>query len=159
MKQNELSLCLRGVVLLIGAAVIFLAAVFIPLLGDNLALLYPGFERHYTACVVYVWLTLLPFLSALGIAWRIFSDIGRDMSFSLKNANRLRLICYLALADTLLYIIGAGILAMFSALHPGVLVVILCVIFMGFSLCIASAALSHLCRKAALLKDENDLTI
>jgi len=159
LKQKELSVSLRVIVPLVAAAVIILAAVYIPLLGQNLAQQNPDRAALYTPCLITVWLSVLPVLAALVVAWFIFSDIGRDMSFSLRNAARLRLICYLAIADTALYIAGAVLLAALNALHPGILVVLLCVIFMGFFLSVAAAALSHLTRKAAELKAENDLTI
>lgn len=158
MKQKELSVCLRVIVPLAAVGVIVLAAVFIPQLGRTLAR-QNAEQAYYVPCLVWVWVSVLPVLAALAVAWRIFADIGRDMSFSLKNAARLRLICYLAIADTVLYIALAGTLAALNVLHTGIFVVLLCVIFMGFFLSVAAAALSHLTRKAAALKDENDLTI
>ncbi len=43
--------------------------------------------------------------------------------------------------------------------HPGVVLGSLLVVFAGAAAAVAAAALSHLVRKAALLQEENDLTI
>lgn len=159
MKQKELSLWLRAVVILVALAVLFLAVVFVPDMGEELARQNPNLDFMYMPCLIYVWVTVLPVAAALVLSWLIFTDIGRDNSFSAANAARLKGISILALADTALYILAAFLLAFFHALHPGILVVIVCVVFMGISLTVAAAALSHLTRKAALLKSENDLTI
>ena len=159
MRQKELSVWLRVIVVLIGAAVIFLAVVFVPDAGRTLAARDPEFGHLYRPCLICIWITVLPVLAALCAAWLIFAEIGRDNSFCLKNAARLRLICFLAVADTVLYIAGGVTLALLGALDPGFFIILVCVVFMGFSLSVAAAALSHLTRKAAMLKAENDLTI
>jgi hypothetical protein len=43
--------------------------------------------------------------------------------------------------------------------HPGVALASLIVVFFGVAVCVISAALSHLVMKAALLQEENELTI
>lgn len=159
MKQKELSIWLRAVVILIGVAVIFLVVVLLPGMIPELMLRYPDFEALLVPCMVYVYVTVIPVLFALIAAWQIFIEIGRDNSFCVKNALRLRSICLFGAVDTVLYIAAAVILGSLGALLPSLLVIIICIVFMGMLITIAAAALSHLTRKAAEVQSENDLTI
>ena len=159
MKQKELSNWLRAIVIIIGLTVLLLAVVFVPNIGKTLVKQNPGTENMYLPCLLYVWATFIPVLGALVLGWFIFAEIGADNSFCAANARRLKHICYLAVFDTLLYIAAAFILAAVNQLHPGTLVIIMCVVFMGVAMSVAAAALSHLTKKAADLKSENELTI
>lgn len=159
MKQKELSVWLRCIIVLIGAAVLFLAIVFVPDLGEEAVRVNPNLAWLYLPCLLYIWFTALPVFAALVIAWLIFAEIGRDNSFCLANARRLRTISFLALTDTLLYILWTIALGVLHALHPGVLVGVICIVFMGLGFTVGTAALSHLTKKAADLKADSDLTI
>ena len=159
MKQKELSVWLRVVVVLIGVAVVFLGAVFLPMLGREAAEMNEELSYLFWPCLLYLEATILPVLAALALAWLIFAEIGRDNSFCMANARRLRAISILALVDTLLYILWIIALGLLGALHPGVLIGSVCIVFMGVGFTVGAAALSHLARKAAALKDENDLVI
>lgn len=159
MRQKELSIWLRAIVVILGFTILFLAVVFIPDIGKELVRQNPGSGHMYLPCLIYIWITVLPVLSALVLGWFIFAEIGNDNSFCAANARRLKYISYLAVLDTLLYIVAAFILAWLRQLHIGILVIIMCVVFMGVALAVAAAALSHLTKKAADLKSENDLTI
>ena len=118
-------------------------------------------ELAYLAwpCLGLFWVGLAIVAAALAFAWRIFAEIGRDNSFCAENARRLRIISGLALTDTLLC--AAGIVALFllRALHPGVFLLLLLITAVGAGITVAAAALSHLTLKAAVLQDENDLTV
>ncbi len=159
MKQKELSVWLRVVVVLIGVAVVFLGAVFLPMLGREAAEMNAELSYLFWPCLLYLETTILPVLASLVLAWLIFAEIGRDNSFCMANARRLRAISILALVDTLLYILWAVALGLLGALHPGVLIGSVCIVFMGVGFTVGAAALSHLAQKAAALKDENDLVI
>ncbi|MBO4878853.1 MAG: DUF2975 domain-containing protein, partial [Clostridia bacterium] len=43
--------------------------------------------------------------------------------------------------------------------HPGIVLFSWIVVFFGLAVAVGAACLSHLVRKAAVLQDENDLTI
>ena len=159
MKQRELSVWLRVVVVLIGVAVVFLGAVFLPMLGREAAEMNAELAWLFWPCLLYLEATILPVLAALVLAWLIFAEIGRDNSFCMANARRLRAISILALVDTLLYILLPIALGLLGILHPGVLIGCVCIVFMGVGFTVGAAALSHLAQKAAALKDENDLVI
>ncbi len=159
MKQKELSVCLRCVEVLVALTVAFLAFLFVPELGREMALQNPNYDFMFWPCLLYIWATVVPVAVALVIAWRIFQEIGRDNSFCAGNARRLKIICYLAILDTGLYVLALVLLAAMNLLHPAVMVAIICVVFFGLTIAAVAAALSHLTQKAADVQSENDLTI
>ncbi len=158
-QQKELAVWLRAVVILIFLCCLFLAVIVIPEQGDEYLNRHPEYTALFLPGLIFFWVTLLPVIASLVLAWRIFTEIGRDNSFCEKNALRLRGISRLALLDTVLYILFAVFQACLGLLHPEFIPTYLAVIFVGADMTITSAALSHLTRKAADLKSENDLTI
>lgn len=159
MKQKELSRWLRGVVVIGWIACALLAWPIAPKLAWDAATDVPELAYLAWPCLAIFWLGLVVVAVAMGFAWRIFAEIGRDNSFCRENARRLRAISFLALADTVLCILSMLALLLLHALHPGIFLLMLLIAAIGSGIAIASAALSHLTLKAALLQDENDLTI
>ena len=159
MKQSELSKWLKVIAAVAALCCVALGAYIMPLLGDDVVQQFPEYRNMYWPCLVFFWVTELPVLAALVCAWQIFTQIGRDNSFCMENAARLRTVSRLAILDTVLYVLAAVALAVLKLLHPSLLIADMAVVFVGLAVAVASAALSHLTQKAASLKDENDLTI
>lgn len=159
MKQAELSRWLKIIVIVAALSCLALCIFIVPQLGRAAVRHYPEYSGYYLPCLIFFWVSALPVFAALIKAWEIFREIGKDNSFCAQNAARLRVISIMALADTIYYIIGAVVLAALNMLHPALMIILIGVLFIGFTVMTASAALSHLTQKAASLKDENDLTI
>ena len=159
MRQKELSRWLRCVVVIGWIACLLLAGVVVPKLAADAAVDLPEFAYLAMPCLAIFWLGMIPVILALWYAWRIFGEIGRDNSFCRENARRLRIISWLALADTILCVLSMIALLLLNALHPGVFLLMLLIAVIGAGLAVAAAALSHLTLKAALLQEENDLTV
>ena len=171
MKQKELSILLRAVVILCCLVWLVFANWFGRMLGIAIV------EGAYmVAFPLLLCLMLLPPLVVFWDAWNIFTQIGKNNSFCLENARRLRRISFCALADTVLDIILLiyGVVNRFQfiagfapddiikALGDDMFLAVvkfLFVAFIGVAVTVAAAALSHLTLKAADLQDENDLTI
>ena len=95
----------------------------------------------------------------LVIGWKIFTNIGNDRSFTSMNANYLKWISVLAAVDSFFFFSGNIILGLLNMNHPGIVMASLVVVTFGISVSIIAAALSHLVMKAAVLQEQNDLTI
>ncbi len=171
MKQKELSILLRVVVVLCGLVWLVFANWFGRMLG--LAIVEGAYVLYYPLLLC---LMLLPPLVVFWDAWHIFTDIGRNRSFTAVNARRLRRISLCALLDTVLDIVLLvyGVIHRFrfvarfapddimKAMGDDLFLAVirfLFVAFIGMAVTVAAAALSHLTLKAADLQDENDLTI
>ena len=135
------------------------AFVFLPMLASALLEEFPAYQKWYWPCLVYGWAVLLPGFAGLWEFWKICVEIGRDNSFSQKNARSLFRICLLALTMAALLAVGVAALCLLGMGLPALLIAML-----GFAAACAlvallANALSQLVRRAAAIKSENDLTI
>ena len=145
----------------LAAALIGLLAafVFLPMLASALLEEFPAYQKWYWPCLIYGWVVLLPGFAGLWDFWKICVEIGRDNSFSQKNARALFRICLLALTMATLLAVGVAALCLLGMGLPALLIAML-----GFAascalVALLANALSQLVRRAAAIKDENDLTI
>jgi len=159
MKQKELALWLRAVVVLCAVGSLVLAGVVSMRLSIAYLNSYLLENVPPRWLMGVVWASMIPMLWFLALIWQIAGEIGRDNSFCLKNAQRLKVCSYLALTDTVLYAVSLVIMALRNELTIRVLAMTVLLLAMGVAVAVCCAALSHLTRKAAILQDENDLTI
>ncbi len=159
MEQKTLSRWISLV--LIGAAFIgfFIFFVVIPMYGKSILSNYPEFSNRFWPWLIFLWVFAFPCYAAIIVGLKISRRIGMDQSFSMENAKSLKTISYLAAGDTVFFLLGNCALLFMNMSHPGVLAASLIISFIGFAVTIAAAALSHLVKKAAILKEENDFTI
>ena len=121
--------------------------------------LSPNLKVMFWPCLIYFWISTIPVMVFMALVWQMATEIGRDNSFCMKNALRLRTCSLLAAADTVYYIIGGVVLLSMNLLHIGIAIIGLGVCAVGAAISVLCAALSHLTRKAADMRSENDLTI
>lgn len=160
MNQKELAAALKVILLMCLLAGLVLCGLLIPSIGREIAAENPEVAWMFWPCLAALWITCLPVLAVLALVWRIATQIGRDNSFCVENARRLKWICCLALADTGVYLAGAVVFfILFRGLPPFLLWCFLAVILVGVAIAVVSAILSHLIQKAAELKADQDLTI
>lgn len=159
MKQKELSRLLRGIVIIGWIACALLACPVAPKLAHDAAVDAPELAYLAYPLLSVFWIALAIVAVALLFGWKIFGEIGRDNSFCPENARRLRIISWLALADTVLCIVCIMALLLLRALHPGIFLLLLLIAVIGSGIAVSAAALSHLTLKASALQTENDLTI
>ena len=159
MEQKALAKWLKLVLLGMGLCGLAVYLGIIPAYGLSLRSLYPEFSNRFWPWLIFLWVSGVPCYGVLALGWRIAANIGRDASFSMDNARCLRYIALLAALDGAYFFLGNLILLFLNMSHPGVVLGSLLVVFAGAAVAVAAAALSHLVRKAALLQEENDLTI
>ena len=159
MEQKALAKWLKLVLLGMGLCGLAVYFFIIPAYGASLRSLYPEFSNRFWPWLIFLWVSGVPCYVVLALGWRIAANIGRDASFSMDNARCLRHIALLAALDGAYFFLGNLILLFLNMSHPGVVLGSLLVVFAGAAVAVAAAALSHLVRKAALLQEENDLTI
>ena len=145
----------------LAAALVGLLAAFVllPALASALLEEFPAYQKWYWPCLIYGWVVLLPGFVGLWEFWKICVEIGRDNSFSQKNARSLFRICLLALTMAALLAAGVAALCLLGMGLPALLIAML-----GFAAACAlvallANALAQLVRRAAAIKSENDLTI
>ncbi|OOR05850.1 hypothetical protein BW897_31190 [Bacillus cereus] len=159
MKQKELSAWLK---LIIVFCVIFGLLFFIyigPEKGNEILLDSEKLKVLYQPFIRFIWITGIPFFIALVLGWQICSDIGSDQAFTVKNADRLKIISILSMIEGVLYITTLFYLFIVRGYRTNVLIVLLLILFFSVVISVFTAMLSYLVRKASEIKQDNDLTI
>lgn len=159
MKQSTLSKWLKLILAGLGVCGIIIYALVIPMLAEAMVEQYPEFSGWQWPWLILIWATALPCYAALVLGWKIAANIGADRSFSLSNASLLKWIAILAAGDSALFFAGNLLYLLLSMNHPSIVLFSLLIVFLGVAISVASAALSHLVRKAAELQTQSDLTI
>lgn len=164
MGQKELSLLLKLVVAVLAVFLTLALGFFVPPLAHEAYLFYKDISEALANAFAWgvpavIGLSAIPCYASLVLAWRIFAAIGRNNSFCVENARRLRTISRLALADTALYVVLSMGLCALGIGHPSIVLILTAIILFGAAVTVCCAALSHLTQKAADLKADSDLTI
>ena len=87
------------------------------------------------------------------------SAIAKDESFTVKNAEYLKKISFLATVDVVFLLAWNVILFALKMSNLNIFLVCLLIDFMGVVIAVIFAALSHLVGKAAVLQEQSDYTI
>lgn len=159
MEQKSLSRWLKCILFGIGLAGAAVYALVLPIYGAHLRIFYPEFTDCYWPWLVFLWISGAPCFAVLVLAWKITTNIGNDQSFIEQNAVLLKKISVLAISDTAFFFIGNIVLLLLNMSHPGIAIASLAIVFIGVSVAVAAAALSHLVKKAAALQEQSDWTI
>ena len=117
-------------------------------------------EPRFWIDLIYIWIVGALSFVALGQAWKICVEIGRDNTFSEVNARGLVRISRLMGAACALMAVGLAVL-LFGRGQPEPVLEGLTALgaLIALVLALFASAMAQLIRAGAALKDENDLTI
>ncbi len=159
MEQRTLVQWLKILVIFAAVCGVGICVGALPPMGRSFADQYPELAHCYLPWLIFLWVLAVPCFLALVLAWKIFVNIEKDHSFCMENAEYLKKFSYLAVADSGILFLGNVCFLVLGMNHPSIFLTCLLVMFAGIGIAVASACLSHLVRKAALLQEESDLTI
>lgn len=159
MNQRTLGIWLKSILIGVGICGLIVFLCVVPIIGRNIALLNPEYEYCFWPWTIFIWLCALPCYLSLFWAWKISSQISRDNSFSQINAEYCKKIMIAALVDSGLFFLGNVVLLLLNMSHPGVTIFSTIISFVGIAIAVASAVLSHLISKAAIIRSENEATV
>lgn len=159
MEQKALAKWLKIILIGVGLCGLVVYFIIFPNFGEELVYDHPEFADRFWPWMIFLWVSGIPCYAALVLGWKIAANIGKDRSFSDANAKYLKWVAYLAAGDGIFFFLGNIVLLFANMSHPAVVMVSLMVVFAGVAVAVASAALSHLVQKAAVLQEQSDLTI
>lgn len=159
MTQSKLSRRLKAVILCVSLCLAGVYLWFLPMLGMEVRAENPEFAHCFWPWLIFLWGTGLPIVVAMATSWKIAAEIGADRSFTRENSLRMRRISTLAFWDTAYFFAGNLVMGFMFVSHPGVLLYSFFFDLAGICIGVVAAALSHLIYKAALLREEQTLTI
>lgn len=159
MNQRELSIWLKGLLLMSGVLGLFLCFGLAPNMGSTLAESDPSRAHLFWPCLLFIWIACIPIYMALYQAWMIFKNVGEDNSFCEENMLRLKKVSRLSIIVVLMYSCAAFWLLIVDLVNFYIFLAIFVILFASIFVAVSSAVLSHLVNKAVELQKENDLTI
>lgn len=159
MEQKHLSKWLKLILLGVGICGLIIYAFVIPMCGLSLRTLYSEFSNRFWPWLIFIWVSGIPCFMVLYLSWKISSNIGKDLSFTEQNASLLKSISFLSAADAGFFFVGNIVLLLLNMSHPSIVIASFIVVFVGVSVSVVSAVLSHLVKKAAALQEQSDWTI
>ena len=157
MDQKKLAIWLKAIVVGCALCGLLLFGFILPRYLAYAAEEVP--DLPHTAWNVFMWVLAVPCYAVLIFIWQMANEIGKDNSFSLENANHLRMIALLAGLDAGMLLVGNVIFMAMKHSIPTLALVSAFMCFVGLAISVGAACLSHLVRKAALLQEDSDLTI
>jgi hypothetical protein len=149
------TIILRGVICLIGLAVLGFCLVLLPMAIST--------DRvgYYRPILVGMYFPAIPFFLALYEALKLLSYIDKNKAFSSLSVKALRNIKYCGIAISGMY--AAGMPYIFYAADrddaPGVVLIGFVIVFASFVVATAAAVFERLLKHAVEIKSENDLTV
>ena len=160
MKQKEMSNYLK--LITVGVGIILTAFVlwFLPMVLKETLTEVAGNMGYIMTCVI-IGISAIPALGCLARFWGICVRIGKNESFTSKNARALKCMSHYMLTDVLIYTLYLVWFCISGWAHKAAWLFfpILLALFVSVTLSVLCAAVSHLAYKAAKLQEEQDLTI
>jgi len=159
MSQKGIAKVLKIFCLVVAVVGAFFFLIYAPLLVDELAFMFPEAAWLKWPGLVGVWVIAMLCYAVLGNFWMICVRIGEDNSFCNENAvcmKRMGILSFgvgVLLTGAMLFL---GCLGFLGISYFIVYSLLMCVVCGVGVLCLA---LSALIRRAAQMKEENDLTI
>lgn len=149
------TLFLRGVIMLIGLAVLALCVFVLPvgIRSDQ--------TGGYRPILIGMYLPAVPFFVALVQGWKLLGYIDRNRAFSALSVQALRVVKYCGVVIGSMYAVGMPYIFMMADMDdaPGVALVGFLFTFAPLAAAVLAANLQKLMENAINLKTENDLTV
>jgi hypothetical protein len=158
MKQGKISL-LKVAVYVIGIFILGLCLFALPSLAKHSAEMNPEYAYLQYPVLIGLYVTAVPFYYALYQALKLISNIENNSAFSELAVNTLGIIKHCASTISVLYIVGMIVLGVQNALHPGIAIIGLVIVFASIIILLFTAVLQELLKNVLRIKSENDLTI
>ena len=159
MTQKTFANLLKAVIILAFLCVAVVYALYVPAAAAEGRASFPELESLWVPALIFVELTAVPVIAALVLSWFIARDIGRDQSFTRVNAHRMKTISFLALADVFYFLVGIGVFWTLGIASGPLMIFVMLICSAGVIVAVCAGALSHLILKAAVMREEQDLTV
>jgi len=156
MKQKELAVYLKLIIIIVTIMFLFFIVWFLP--TSIMEIIVPNIVP---IIIGYLWVGSIPCLLALFQFFKICGRIGNDNSFCIENARGLKKMSLMMFIVTVYGMAGLAIIFItgFYHIYKFSSAAIMVAIVISITLAIVCAALSHLVQKASVLQEEHDLTV
>ncbi|MGG1314075.1 DUF2975 domain-containing protein [Cohnella laeviribosi] len=158
-REQGSTIFLKGVVFLMGIAVLALCIFGLPGIANEAAEHYP--ELVYLPVLIVVYTAAIPFFFALHQTLKLLNYIDKNKAFSDSSVKALKNIKNCAITISILYVAVMPLLYLMAQEDdaPGIVALGLVFIFASIVIAVFAAVLQKLLKNAIDIKSENDLTI
>ncbi|WP_433747563.1 DUF2975 domain-containing protein [Falsibacillus pallidus] len=150
---------LKTALVVIGLIILGLCIFALPRLAGYSAETFPEYASLRYPVLIGMYATAVPFFIGVFQAWRLLQYIENNEAFSKLAVGSLGLIKVCAAVIGAMYIIGMVVLIFQNALHPGIALIGLVIVFATLVVSVFAAVLQALLKNAIEFKEENELTI
>ena len=157
--QTRTTTFLKLALFIIGITMLALCVFWLPRVASSLADQNPEFAHLRYPVQLGLYVTGIPFYFALFQALKLLNLIKGKNAFSELAVDSLKHIKYSGAAIIVAYVLGMVYLIVQNALHPGIAILALGIIFASATISFFAAVLQELLRSALEIKSENDLTV
>lgn len=165
MKNQTASTLLLAILTCLG---VFGLAFFIWILPDTIRLVLDlsvydtygtRFTTFYYAWIGFAWGAAIPCYAALYFAIRVALRMGNGEAFSRPTARYINRFAMCALIDACFVLVANVVLSILNLSHPGVFLFFVLVELFGVAICILFRILAAFVLQAAVLREEQELTV
>lgn len=158
MKRGTITF-LKLAIFIIGISVLMLCIFWLPWMAGSAAEMNPEYAYLKYPVLIGLYITAIPFFLALYQSLKLLIFIQSQNAFSELAVGSLKQIKYCAITIIILYVIGIFFLVSQKALHPGIAILGVAILFAAFIISVFTAVLQELLRNALEIKSENELTV
>lgn len=158
MKRGKIHF-LKVSIWIVGIVVLAMLIFWLPWLAREAGEMHPEYAYLRFPVLIGLYMTAIPFYFALYQALKLIHYIEREHAFSELAVRSLGHIKSSAMAIVILYVLGIGLLVLLGALHPGIAIIGVVIMFATLVISFFTDVLQELLRAALVCKSENDLTV
>jgi hypothetical protein len=158
LKQKKLAF-LKTIIFVVGFIVLSLCVFLLPILARDAAVMNPEYAYLKLPVLLSLYVTAIPFFIALYQTLRLLNYIECKNAFSKVAVNSLGYIKNCAFSIITLYVIGMLSLVILNALHPGIAIIGIVIIFSTLVISFFAKVLQEILSHVITLQSENDLTV
>ncbi len=160
MKKGS-TLFLKGVLIFISLVVLALCIFALPTMTRGAAAEFPPIAPLREAILFGLYLTAIPFFTALYQAFELLNYIDKNIAFSTLSVKALKYIKYSALVMSGLYMLGMPVAVLVAEWDdaPGLVIFAFLAACSPIVIAVFAAVLEKLVQSAIDLKSENELTV
>lgn len=157
--ERRTTLFLKLAIFLIGMIVFVLCIFWLPWVANDTTERFSEYAYLKLPVLIGLYVTVVPFTIALYQAFKLLNYMDNNQVFTGMSVKLLKDIKYCAITISFLYVIGSIFLIINDALHPGIAIIGITIIFTSVVIAVFSSLLQRLLLKALHIKVENELTV
>lgn len=152
---------LRAAILGIGAVVLAIATLALPLMWREVPREYPDHTYVFYLIISALYVAAVPFYFALYQAWQLLTLIDRKRVFSKMSVRVLQRIAISAVVISLVFASVSPLFYIWAQNDdaPGLIIVNMFLVVAPFTIAVFAAVLRQVFSEANRIKSENDLTV